>query len=93
MWSQRLARAAARPEDKAVVLLIRAGDSGLHVCVLEILVLKRHRHCAIEQEEHADPKFAAQAAGKPCAIFLPPVMDREAEAGQVSAQEFPDAER
>ena len=72
---------------------ISAGNLGLHVGMLEVLVFQRHRHRAIEKEERADAKFAAQAGGKPDAIVLSPVMNREAEAGQVGAQKFSDAER
>ena len=61
--------------------------------MLEVFVLQRHRHHPIEKEERADAKFAAQARGKPGAIVLPPVMNREADARQVGAQKFPDPER
>ena len=50
-------------KDALSVSLVRASDRGLHVRLLEILVFQRHRQRAIKHEEHADAKFAAQAAG------------------------------
>ena len=61
--------------------------------MLEVFVFQRHRHRAIEKEESADAKFTAQAGGKPDAIVLSPVMNREAKAGKVGPQKFSDAER
>ena len=55
--------------------------------VLERFVFQRDRDIAIEKKESANAKFAAQADREPYAILLPAVVDREADAGEVSSQE------
>ena len=69
-----------------------AYDFAFYVGVLEGFVFQRDRHGAIEQEQGADAEFAAQADGEPDAIVLAAVVDGEADAGEIGAEEGSDAE-
>ena len=94
MWSRiDSPDAVSDTEERQVVEFIGGSyDFGLHVSVLEGLVFQRHGHVAIEKEERADAKFAAQADREPDSIFLSAVVHGEADAGKICAQECPHAE-
>ena len=81
-----------RVSDPHIRYCVGSYDFGLHVGVFEGLVFQRHGHVAIEKEQGANAKFAAQADREPDSIFLSAVVHGESDAGKVGAQESPHPE-
>ena len=94
----RKLRDATRGEDVIPLvlrsdLLVGSDDLAFHVSVLEGFVFEGDTvMLRLKTNRDMDAKFAAQADGEPGSIVLPAVVDREADAGEVSAQERADAE-